>query len=82
MILLAEARRGAGARVAIPHYQDALRVRPGYATAQFDLAVALRATGRPAEASTAAERALALARQSGKASLVREITRCMAGTGC
>ncbi|HVW20424.1 MAG TPA: tetratricopeptide repeat protein [Opitutaceae bacterium] len=35
---------------AVPEYEEALRLRPGYAEADFDLGFALLATGRPLEA--------------------------------
>lgn len=43
---------------AVAHLEEALRLRPAYAEARYDLALSLRATGRTAEARRELERAL------------------------
>ena len=50
---------------AIPHFREALRLKPDYAEAHYNWGVALDTAGRPAEARIHYERAVHLSREVG-----------------
>jgi Flp pilus assembly protein TadD len=64
---------------AIPHYRAAIALRPDYAPAHFDLAIALARTGAPEEARAEAARALSLARAQGDGALAAQIAQIFGG---